>query len=612
MSRADFAYQLKQRVWIIEGSLGSELQVRIGTPGVFLPHLVAEKPELIARLHREYGQAGANIQVSATAGANRLTLAREHMQDGMEELNRRAVALTRENLGNGALLFAGLGPTDALLKPYGTLVEDDYREIFAEQARYLLDAGVDGFILEGFSSLIEAEQCLVGLRQLCASPVIATMTFLEDGNTKFGDSMADCFQVLLECGADAVGIHGTLGPLEIDGFLERLEGSYPLCVRPNAGYPVRVGKVTTYLSSPEYVAECAELFAEKGAVIVGGAAGFSPGHIEAVANRLRGFRPSFPGDEGNRVVLVGSSGEEPGTRTTGSGRLAEKLGHKPVISVELEPPRGLEIEPVIQLLQRLEPLGVDAVNIPENPLARARISSIAMAKAIHERTGIESIAHLTCRDRNLISLQAELLGAHVMGVHTILALTGDPSGVGDYPTATSVFDVNSLGLVEIMARMNIGKDFGMNDLGAHTNFNIGIAANPFAADMKTELARIEKKLEGGATFIQTQPIFDAEAVKPFLRQIAPFKVPVLFGVMIIRDYRHAKFLANEYPGIKIRESDLKRFEHADKDDRETSVSFAAELVRDMAGMSGGVYLMPGFGDADCLVDVFQRLDLDKS
>ena len=610
MLRNDFELEIRDKILIIDGSLSYEIQRRAkGKVPASVPRYVMEDAKLVGSIHKAYSAAGAKILVAGTAEANRLTLESLGLGDMLAAINKKAVALCRENATKGNWVFGGLGTTRALLRPYGRLEEQDYRDVYREQVGLLIEAEVDGFILEGFSSLIEAEQCILAIRDCCAMPVIATMTLLEDGRTKFGDTAEDCFNALLKCGADGVGVHGTLGPLEIDEFIARLKRPYPLCVRPNAGYPVRLGNTMTYLSSPEYVAECAEQFVSHGAVIIGGAAGFTPDHIGAIASRLHGRRPVVfptvaPGTQIQSGTTPASGGENPSQPES----LSRKLGHEPIVTVELEPPQGLEIDGIIALLKKLKPYGVDAVNIPENPLARARISSIALAKVIHERTGLESIAHLTCRDRNLISLQAELLGAHVLGVNTILALTGDPARIGDYPTATSIFDVNSLGLVEILARMNLGKDFGMNDLGASTRFNIGVAANPLAENQGQEMERIEAKLQRGASFIQTQPIFDPKSVVPFLKRLETFKVPVIFGVMLIRDYRHAKFLVNEYPGIHIQPRDLDRFRNGgEKDQARLSVDFACHLVRELKGLSGGIYLMPSFGDADKLVDVMARL-----
>ena len=610
MLRLDFDYLLKNKVLTISGSLQSELQRRSKTDAIFLPRFFLEREKDVYQVQRDFAEAGSQILLTGTASANRALLQKKDFHKRGQEVNARAVAIARKAVPPSGLIFGSFGTTGALLKPYGQLTEADYREIYQEQAEFLLQEGVDGFILEGFSSLIEAEQCILALREICSLPIIATMTILEDGGTKFGDTLEDCFLSLSNKGADVVGIHGTLGPLEIDSFLSNLQRRFPLCIRPNAGYPVRMGKLKTYLSSPDYVAECAELFVERGAVIVGGAAGFTPEHIKAVASRLRDLSPV----QAQKTVSEKLSAKASGTESTSQDSkpqgptLAQRLAKESVISVELEPPKGLEVEGIMDLLCQLKPLGVDAVNIPENPLARARVSSIALAKVIYERTGIESIAHVTCRDRNLISLQAELLGAHLLGVNNILALTGDPASVGDYPSATSIFDVDSQGLVEIMARMNIGKDFGMNDLGSGTRFNIGVAVNPLAPDLASEVDRLEHKLKRGATFVQTQPIFEPSSVKPFLEAVRPFRVGVIFGVMLVRDYRHAKFLINEYPGIHINEKDMNRFrDGSQKEQNKLGVHLAQSLIKEFRQMGASVYLMPTFGESDRLVDVFQGL-----
>lgn len=610
MQRSDFEFQLKQKIFVISGSLSAEIERRTKQAFPFTPSYILEHADLVSEIQRDFARAGAHILLTGTAEANAEMLQTKTLQNHLERINEDAVRLAKHVSLPETLVFGSLGTTGALLKPYGRLTEQNYREIFQQQARSLIKAGVDGFVLEGFSSLIEAEQCVLGLREVCALPVIATMTVLEDGCTKFGDAIADCFKALLEHGADVVGIHGTLGPVEIDGFLDRLEPGFPLCVRPNAGYPTRVGNIQIYNSSPDYVAEFAEVFRKKGVMVVGGAAGFTPAHIEAVAARMHGqfpVMPEPPAPPQAEVVEVRSQASVQSDKPQELS-LRDKLGKKPVVSVELEPPHGLAVDHIVHLLERLKPFGVDAVNIPENPLARARISSISLAKVIRERTGLESIAHVTCRDRNLISLQAELLGAHMLGIHNILALTGDPSGVGDYPTATSNFDVDSLGLVEILNRMNSGKDFGMNELGASTRFTIGVAANPLSSNLDAELERLEAKLRRGATFIQTQPIFDPSKLTPFLKAIEPFRVPVLFGVMLIRDYRNARFLINEYPGIHIRDKHLERFRTTSEADQEKlGVEIAAEMVRELSPLSGGVYLMTSFGEEARLIDVFEHL-----
>lgn len=612
MLRPDFEHLITRQVLIIDGSITSEVSRRLKQAQVNMPQLLLDHPEVLQEVHQAFAAAGSHIVVTATASANRLALTSDNLRARLRDINHQAVQLCRA-IESKKLVFAGLGPTGALLKPYGALEDSDYAEIYREQAQLLLDANVDGFILEGFSSLIEAEQCVKALRELTSIPVIATMTLLEDGRTKFGDTADDCFASLMDKGADVVGIHGTLGPLEIDDILSKLPRPFPLCVRPNAGYPVRLGATMTYLSSPDYVAECAEMFLEHGAVIIGGASGFAPDHVREIARRLKGKFPVRTKADNKSDQVHITAHERTDTTVKPSQALSQKLGREPVLTVEIEPPQGLEIDSVVALLNRLHPLGVDAVNIPENPLARARISSVALAKVIRDRTGLESIAHIACRDRNLISLQAELLGAHVFGVHNVLALTGDPAHIGDYPKATSNFDVNSRGLVEMMARMNIGKDFGMNDLGKATRFNIGVVANPLAEDLDEELERLEIKIKTGANFIQTQPIFAPEKVKPFLQAIASFRVPVIFGVMLIRDFRHAKFLANEYPGIHINEKDIEQFRKADgASNEDLGVRFACRLVNELKSASGGIYLMPSFGDSERLVSVMERLHADQN
>lgn len=604
MQRSDLELLLKQKVLVVEGSLGSELARRRGTADILIARTLLQSAESLAEVHRDYSQAGATLHVTASAEANRICLKRLKLEAEFDRINLAAVNSCRDHVNPHHLVFAGLGPTGALLKPYGPFSESDYRDIYSEQAEVLLSAGVDGFFLEGFSSLIEAEQCLLAIRKLSSAPVIATMTFLEDACTQFGDTMMDCFKSLRDKAADVVGIHGTLGPLEIDNALAASGAGFPLCVRPNAGYPVRMGGVLTYLSSPEYVAEFAELAWQKGAVVLGGAAGFTPAHIQAVAQRMRGRKPQPAERSRSFTVRSNESPEQGDTASEPKSLLAENLGSRPILTVELEPPRGLDVGNVVDLVKQLIPLGVEAVNIPENPLARARISSIALARIIREETGLESIAHVTCRDRNLISLQAELLGAHVLGVHHILALTGDPAGVGDYPAATSIFDLDSLGLVEMMTRMNMGKDFGMNDLGDVTRFNIGVVANPLAKDLDEELHKLEAKVARGASFVQTQPIYDVLAVEPFLVACEKLQVPVIFGIMPVRDYRHARYLVNEYPGIQIRESDLERFKNAeDQAQQSLSMDFARSLVNQLKPLSGGIYLLPPFGRGELLLEI---------
>ncbi len=606
MQRSDLDLLLRQKVQVVEGSLGSELARRRASSDVLLARVLLESMDAVGDIHRDFANAGATLHVSGSSDCNRLALKRVKLAAQFAEINQRSVSVCRDAVGTHHLVFGGLGSTGALLKPYGPFVESDYREVYAEQGEILLDAGVDGFFLEGFSSLIEAEQCLLALRKLSSVPVIATMTFLEDACTKFGDTMIDCFRSLKDKGADVVGVQGTLGPLEIDTFLHQLDRPFPLCVRPNAGYPVRVGGVMTYLSSPEYVAEFADHFLQKGAVVIGGAAGFTPEHIAAVANRVRGRKVPSLSPQHRVSFTQTAQGSDQREKSKNTSELSQNLGRKPLLTVELEPPRGLDVAEILTLIKRLIPLGVEAVNIPENPLARARISSIALARVIRDETGLDSIAHVTCRDRNLISLQAELLGAHVLGVHNVLALTGDPAGIGDYPAATSIFDLDSLGLVEMMTRMNMGKDFGMNELGDATQFNIGVVCNPLAEDLDDEIARLERKVARGASFVQTQPIFDVQAVMPFVRACEALQVPVLFGVMPIRDYRHARYLVNEYPGILVPDEDMERFRTTSESaQKKLSLDFARRLISELKPISGGVYLLPPFGLGDQLIEILE-------
>ncbi len=605
--------RLEKEVLLCDGAMGTLLNSR----GVPYDKCREEQnlvnPELVRTIHQEYIDAGAQIIETNTFSANRIKLRAFGLEDTIEEINKAAVKIAREAAGKEVYVAGSVGPLGVLAKPYGHLAVEEINQLFQEQIRYLVEAGVDLLIIETISSLLEAVEAISAAKKVSPSiPVVCMMTFLEDGKTKFGDEIANSLNKVKEAGADIVGVNCTIGPKEtydlVRIFIPKVDAK--ISIMPNAGYPTIVQGKTIFLSSPEYLKEYASLFVELGANIIGSCCGTTPEHTRAMAPQVRGKKPARGISPSPAITTAVRAEEIPRAAVAVEARrFSEKLTQgKFAITVEVDPPKGSDYNKMLEGAETLKSLGVDALNISDNPMARVRMSSIALAHLLQEEVGMQTILHFTCRDRNLLGLQSELIGASALGITAILALTGDPSSIGDFPKATSVFDVDSIGLVKIIKGLNDGKDLANNPIGRPTAFKIGVAVKPAAEELDLEIQRLEEKVKAGADFAQSQPIYDIEVVEHFQKKTAHLQIPLLVGILPLRSYRHAQFLHNEVPGIIISKNILKRMKKSTpEEEMREGLKTACEFVSQVKGLVDGFLFIPPFDKYHLVEEMIKAL-----
>jgi methionine synthase I (cobalamin-dependent)/5,10-methylenetetrahydrofolate reductase len=607
MAETSFQEYITRNVVVADGAMGTYLYSKGVEAGRCLEELNASRPDVVAAVHAEYVAAGARLLETNSFAANGLKLSRFNLEGRVGELNARAARVAREAAGSEAFVGGSVGPLGAVMEPFGYLTEDEARRLFREQMTGLLEGGVDLAAVETMSSLAEAEIALAVWRELTNLPAIVSLTVLPDGTTKFGDDVVGAFKSLVAAGADAVGLNCNLGPKETyDIIAERVLGDPPaatwyLSVMPNAGYPANVGGRAVFGATPEYFGEYAPLFVELGANVVGGCCGTTPRHIAAVAEAVAGAKPGRRRAPAAGARSAEAPAHEPAAPESGE-RFADKLGRRFVVTAELDPPRGPDYAPALAAATRLREFGVDAVNVADNPLARVRMSSVALAHIIREEVGLEPILHFTCRDRNLLGLQSELVGAAALGIGVILALTGDPSEVGDYPKAKSVFDLDSTGLVKLVDKLRSGADLSDKPVGEPYDVTVGVALNPGAQDLEREIRRFREKVEAGADFAMTQPFYDDTVWLEFLERYGAPPVPVILGLLPLKSFRHAQFLHYEVPGIEVPPETLARMENAapggKKAERAEGLAIARDLLARVRDACAGIYIIPPPGDFD--------------
>jgi len=598
--RKDFRNALQEEILLADGAMGTLLVSRGASPEQAKSPLNVTDPESVREVHEDYRDAGARILTTNTWDANRVKLTTHEWADSLEKINREGARLARESAAGEMVFVAGsMGPLGALVKPYGRLTLVQVRELFEEQARALLEGGVDLILLETFGSLLEAAEAVRAVRGLSGDvPIVAQMTFLSDGRTAFGESASHALSTLALAGADAVGMNCTLGPQETHDVFARLSATVkaPLCAMPNAGYPTVVHGRNVYLSSPDYLRDYATAFAEAGASIIGGCCGTTPEHIRAMAKSVKGRPRAGAG----RVVSVPPDRPvehlaEPGIETS---RLKRKLGDSDefVVTAEAEPPKGVDVSAAVEGARILKAGGVDAVNVTDNPMARLRMSSIAVAHLIRTETGAETIFHFSPRDRNVLGIQSDLLGAAGLGIKALLVVGGDPLKIGDYPQAKPVGEVDTLGLLRIVRGLNAGTDLAGARSGSATSFAIACAANPAARDLDVEISKLSAKIEAGATFAQTQPVYDVAALDRFYARPEAREIPILVGLIPPKSLKQALYFANEVPGMVVPEEILARMRRAAEKgpafEEEEGLAIGIELARAIRERARGLHIMP--------------------
>jgi methionine synthase / methylenetetrahydrofolate reductase(NADPH) len=636
--RERFRQRLAARPLLADGAMGTLLYSRGVPQRANLDELVSTRPELISAVHREYLDAGAELIETATFGANRVRLAAYGMGDRAAALNRRGAQLAREARdvsGREAWVAGSIGPLGTPNRELVHLPDAEVRAAVREQLDGLLEGGVDLFIFETFSMLSHLLLAIDEARRAADLPVVAQLTYGEELQLPDGTIPAVAAGALLAAGADVVGVNCGGGPEACAEALESMAGGHPAprSILPNAGLPQRIEGQFVYAASPGYIAGIVPRFLAAGAAIVGGCCGTTPEHIAAMRRALDRIEASRVGGPGGDVAsAIAPAAETPtivrpkpiaaephATADAGAERLeptqlARALAaDRYVISVEIDPPRSVRIDRTIEAARLLKAAGVDLVNVSDSAMARVRMGALAVAFGIQHDLDLECIVHFTTRDRNLMALESELLGAHALGVRDILALTGDPPRVGDYPAGTGVWDVDSIGLVEILARLNRGEDAAGSPIGQPAGFTIACALDPTALDSATEWDRLERKVDGGAHLIMTQPLYDRAQVEAMLREAerrfgpGGFPIPVLLGVLPLQSSRHAEFLHNEVPGITIPEGVRAALRDAGDRGAEVGLDMTLALLDDIGRRVAGTYIMPSFGRYEQAAELVRRL-----
>jgi homocysteine S-methyltransferase len=610
---ADFLARLRETPVLCDGAMGTVLYSR----GVFInrcyDELNVSQADLIREVHHEYLQAGAEVIETNTFGGNRFRLERHGLADRVHAINVSGAQLAREAAKSFDAWVAGsVGPLGTRIEPLGKISRAEARAVFREQIEALIEGGVHLLILETFGYLDELHQALQAARDVAPKmPVVAQITIDEEGNCLDGATAEIATQKLEEWNADVIGCNCSVGPVAMLDAMEKVRAATDrlLAAQPNAGIPRSVEGRNIYLCSPEYMASYVKKFVAAGVQLVGGCCGTTPDHTRAMKAVLRA------GEAKSKVAVTGSHHAPVTVRPTPEVALENrsKVGWKIargefLTMVEIVPPKGIDVEKELAGARFLKSVGVDAINIPDSPRASARMSNQALSLLVQEKVGIESILHYTCRDRNVLGIQSDLLGAAATGLRNLICITGDPPKMGNYPDATAVFDVDSIGLVNIVHNLNRGLDLGGNPIGTTTDFVIGVGANPGLPSLDEEIRRFEYKVEAGAHYTVTQPVFDLGLLEAFLRRIEHCRIPVIAGIWPLVSYRNAEFMKNELK-VSVPDSIMERMAKTPNPEaaRAEGVAIAREMLLAVRGMVQGAQISAPLGRYSSAVDVLEAL-----
>lgn len=598
---------------VCDGAMGTMLYARGVSLNRSFDELNLVSPHMVKEVHMGYVKAGAELLETNTFGANRFRLAKFDLAEKVREINLAGARLARESAGEDLYVGGSVGPLGLRLEPLGPTSLTEARNAFREQVEALAEGGVDLIIIETMMDLEEAHQALLAVREATSLPAVVQMTVQEDGNTLSGASPEDFARQLDTWGADVIGVNCGMGPATVLETLERMATATTrkLSAQPNAGLPHSIDGRTHYLCSPEYMAERASRFIQAGARIVGGCCGTTPEHIKAIKTAVKSLGPQA------ERVAIGTTlrplqALEPAPIKLRS-HLAEKLvrGEFPVV-VEIVPPKGCDPAREVEGAQYLKQNGIDAVNIPDGSGATARMSAQTLAVVIQQQAGIETLLHFSCRGRNVLSLQSDILGAHALGIRNVWAVTGDSPQIATLPSATAVFDVDAIGLVNVLSNLNRGLDMSGNPLGTQTSFLIGVGLNPNALDPDEELRRFEYKIKAGANFGVIRPVFDVDRLAGFLRRTQALdvpKIPLLAGIHPLTSYRNAEFLNNEVPGMSVSPEILMRMRKVDTGEkaRAEGLKIAREMLQEVHELVQGVQIVAPFSRYAMAVEVVEAL-----
>lgn len=604
---------LAERVLLADGGMGTMLYSKGFYLNTCFDELNLTNPGVVQEIHREYVRSGADIIETNTFGGNRFKLKKYGLNDKVADINRAGARIAREAAGPDIYLAGSIGPLGVKIEPWGPVPAKEAEDAFAEQAQAFQEGGVDLFILETFSDIHEIEQAVRGARRANPGlPIIAGMTIGEDGNSLYGVTPEDFTKALEGLGVEVVGVNCSVGPAVMLQCAERMfrVTSLPISAMPNAGMPRQVDGRNLYLCSPDYMAEYAKRFIMTGVRIVGGCCGTTPAHIKAMRSAIKALQP--PQRAIPASVRLSETQGAPKIPIWEKSAFGQKLEERKfVTSVEVVPPRGHDPSPAIEAVRMLEKHGVDGINIPDGPRASARMSPMALASILTASTKMDIILHYTCRDRNLLGMQSDFLGLQAQHIKNILIITGDPPKLGDYPDATAVFDVDSIGLTGFVSCLNRGIDIGGKKMGKPTSFLLGVGVNPGAIDLEHEIKRFERKVEAGAEFAITQPVFDIRLLEQFLEKTRSCRIPVLAGIWPLWSLRNAEFMHNEVPGTTIPPETMERMRRAQDQSpesaRQEGVKIAREILSGIKGMVQGVQISPPLGKYDLALEVLQAL-----
>ena len=587
---------------LFDGGMGTQLHAQGAPLTRCFDELNLLQPDLVQAVHRAYIAAGAEVIETNTFAANRIALAAYGLERRVRDVNFRGVKIAREARevsGEPVFLAGSVSSIGQPLAPIGTITPEEARAIFVEQIEALLEAGVDLLVLETFSSPMELREAVLAARSVSADlPIIAQVSVHEEGKTLAGATPAEVVGVLDALHVDALGVNCGVGPQTALDAIHQMRPltRTPLSAMPNAGHPTTQGGRQIYVSTPEYFADYARRFADAGVAIIGGCCGTTPAHIAAmrVALPRGGSAPSSVSvAEVARQRVDDSTPPEPPAEA-GSPLARKVRAGEFIISVEVDPPRGTNPTKMLQGAALLKEAGVDCVDIGDSPMARVRMSCIAFAALCEQRIGVETLIHFTTRDRNLMALQSELLGAHALGVRNVIALTGDPPQMGGYPSATGVWDVKSPGFIRIIKQLNQGVDWAGNSIGRPTNFLVACAVNPMAEDLEYELDWYYQKVEAGADFAITQPLYNLEQLDRFFDRVPNPTIPTVVEIMPLQSYRHAEFCHNELAGVVIPEEHLAKMKQAGERGIEVGFELAHQFLLDVFDRVDGVLFVPSF------------------
>ena len=604
-------------IHIFDGAIGT----RFYDKGIYINRSYDElnltNKDLVREVHEEYIRAGAEIIQTNSFGATAHKLQPFGLDGQVREINIAAATIARAAAGDRVYVAGAIAPLGLRIEPYGPTSYQEAKEMFKTQVEALLEGGVDLFVLETFSDLSEIRQAIQAVKEVCDLPIVAQMTIQMNGNTLFGATPEALTERLDEWGADVIGLNCGVGPALVLTALEKMREvtKKKLSAQPNAGLPRDVQGRQMYMCSPEYMATFARRFIQVGTSFIGGCCGTTPAHIKILADAIRSISPRQAQVFVKDVVETVEDLTPTDIRVVPlveRSKWGEKIANgKFVTSVEVLPPKGCDAVKTLDSIRLLKEAGVDAVNIPDGPRAQTRMSAQATSVLIEQGIGIEAVLHYCCRDRNLLGMMSDLLGAAALEVHNLLLITGDPPKMGPYPDATAVFDIDAIGLTNMVNKLNHGLDLGNNPIGKPTAFSIGVGVNPGAVNLDEEIKRFEWKVEAGAEYAITQPVFDTEQLRTFLKRIEHVKIPIVAGIWPLVSFRNAEFLHNEVPGVNVTQEILERMKIASdkgkEEAREEGILIARESLLEVYDLIAGVQVSAPFGNVKYALQVFDVL-----